>query len=107
VCADLRTIAVESFSGATVAYARSIGAGLLVRGLRSSADLDFERGMAAINRDAGGIETIVLFADGAHSHLSSSLVRQAIEAGLPVDGLVPPAVARFLGNARTPPASSR
>jgi len=66
---------------------------LLIRGLRTAVDAEFERGLAAINRQAGGIETMLLLADGAHSHLSSSLVREAARAGLPLDTLVSPTVA--------------
>jgi len=92
-CADLNNIRVETYTGATVSFARSLGVQLLIRGLRTAVDAEFERGLAAINRQAGGIETMLLLADGAHSHLSSSLVREAARAGLPLDTLVSPTVA--------------
>jgi pantetheine-phosphate adenylyltransferase len=92
-CADLTNIRVETYTGATVSFARSLGVNVLIRGLRTAVDAEFERGLAAINRQAGGIETLLLLADGAHSHLSSSLVREAARAGLPLDTLVSPTVA--------------
>jgi pantetheine-phosphate adenylyltransferase len=96
-CADLPQLTVETYAGATVAFARARGVQVLIRGLRTAVDAEFERGLAAVNRQAGGIETLLLLADGAHSHLSSSLVREAARAGLPLASLVPPAVAEAIG----------
>lgn len=95
-CADLPHVRVETYQGATVAYARAHGVQVLIRGLRTASDAEFERGLAAVNRQAGGIETLLLLADGAHSHLSSSLVREAVRAGLPLDSLVSHDVARAI-----------
>lgn len=92
-CADLANVSVETYTGATVAFARTRGVQVLIRGLRSAVDAEFERGLAAVNRQAGGLETLLLLADGAHSHLSSSLVREAARAGLPLATLVTPEVA--------------
>ena len=92
-CADLANLSVEIYTGATVVFARARNVQVLIRGLRTAVDAEFERGLAAINRQAAGIETLLLLADGAHSHLSSSLVREAARAGLPLDALVAPDVA--------------
>ena len=95
-CADLANVAVTSYQGQTVAYARSQGATILVRGLRNLADLEAERGLATINREVGGLETWFLLAASAHLHISSDLVRKALAAGMAVDRLVPPRVAARL-----------
>ena len=88
-CAHFDNVRVQAYQGATVHYAKEIGAQVLIRGLRSYADFDHERGMAEINR-RHGFETFFLVADTAHSNLSSTLVRQVMAAQLPLDGLVSP-----------------
>lgn len=85
-------VTVTAYQGATVHFARSQAIGVLVRGLRSYADMNKERGMAEINRRSG-FETLFLMARSAHTNLSSSLVRQVVGAGLELEGLVSPAVA--------------
>lgn len=98
---DLRNVSAIAYNGATVACAKAQGCTVLVRGLRNAADLDAEFGMAQVNR-ANGLDTIFLVADAAHQHLSSRLVKLAASAGLPLDALVPAAVAAVLT-----PASAR
>ena len=66
-----------------------------MRGLRHGIDLEAERGLAAVNRGLG-LDTLFLIASGAHTHLSSRLVREAHAAGAPLTELVPAAVAQAL-----------
>jgi len=94
-CAGLGRIEVATFAGATVAFAKECGADVLIRGLRSTDDLERERAMAAVNR-RHGFETLFLSASTPYLDLSSSLVRQVLAAGLPLDDLVSPAVAACL-----------
>jgi len=87
-------IEVRAFDGLAVAFAQSVGAGFVVRGLRSGTDLDYESPMAAMNaRMAPEIETIFLVAAPAFAHIASSLVKDVARAGGDVDLFVPPAVA--------------
>jgi pantetheine-phosphate adenylyltransferase len=92
--APLGNVRVIEFSGATVRTAQAHGASLL-RGLRNPLDVDHERGMAEIHR-SHGVETVLLLTSGAFAHISSSLVRSVLAAGLPIAELVPPAVAAHL-----------
>jgi pantetheine-phosphate adenylyltransferase len=85
-------VTVTSYTGATVHFARQIGATTLIRGLRHGQDLEAERPLAVLNRSFG-IDTVFLIADPAHVHLSSSTVRAVRAAGLPLGDLLPPAVA--------------
>ena len=94
-CSAFSNVRVQAYQGATVNFAKEIGAQVLIRGLRSYADFDHERAMAEINR-RHGFETFFLVADTVHTNLSSTLVRQVIAADLPLDGLVSPAVAKAL-----------
>jgi len=92
-CAAWSNVEVASYAGATVAFARSRGCGVLVRGLRHGVDLEAERGQAAVNREPGGLDTLFLITSSACCHISSDLVRKALAAGLPITGLVSPRVA--------------
>lgn len=93
---DLRNVHIERYTGATLDHARRHGCSVLIRALRTAVDAEFERQLATVNRQVGGFETFLLLADAACSHLSSSLVRQAAGAGLALDTLCPPAVARAI-----------
>jgi len=87
-------VEVREFDGLAVAFARSVGARFIVRGLRSGTDLDYESPMAAMNATmAPEIETIFLVAAPAFAHIASSLVKDVARGGGDVDLFVPPAVA--------------
>ena len=90
-------IAVDSFSGLTVEYARAIGADTIVRGLRAVSDFEYEFKLAHMNDHlAPEIEVVCLVASARHSFISSSLIREVAALGGDVDGLVPPPVAAAL-----------
>ena len=87
-------IEVREFEGLAVAFARSVGARFVVRGLRSGTDLDYESPMAAMNGTmAPEIETIFLAASPAFAHIASSLVKDVARGGGEIDHFVPAAVA--------------
>jgi pantetheine-phosphate adenylyltransferase len=82
-------IVVDSWSvGLLVDYAQEVGAGVLVKGIRSQGD-----------NHLAGVETVFLLADPAHSVVSSSLVRQVAGLGGDVSPYVPAPVARYLRKA--------
>ena len=90
-------ITIASWSvGLLVDYATDVGAGVLVKGIRSQVDVAYESPMAIVNRHLAGIETVFLLPDPAHALVSSSLVRQVASLGGDVAPFVPAAVARFL-----------
>jgi pantetheine-phosphate adenylyltransferase len=90
-------VVVASWSmGLLVDYASDVGAGILVKGIRSQVDVAYETPMAIVNRHLAGIETVFLLPDPAHALVSSSLVRQVAALGGDVSPYVPSAVARFL-----------
>ena len=91
------SVVVASWSvGLLVDYARDVNAGVLVKGIRSQADVVYEVPMAVVNRDLADVETVFLLPDPSHAMVSSSLVRQVAALGGDVSAYVPPAVARFL-----------
>ncbi|GAA1729365.1 pantetheine-phosphate adenylyltransferase [Microbacterium paludicola] len=93
-------VIVGSWSvGLLVDYAQEVGAGVLVKGIRSQVDVAYETPMAVVNRHLADIETVFLLPEPSHALVSSSLVRQVAGLGGDVSPYVPPAVARFLARA--------
>ena len=90
-------IAVDSFSGLAVEYARAVGAHVIVRGLRAVSDFEYEFKLAHMNDHlAPEIDVVCLIASSRHSFISSSLIREVAALGGDIDGLVPPQVAAAL-----------
>ncbi|OAI54509.1 phosphopantetheine adenylyltransferase [Planctomyces sp. SCGC AG-212-M04] len=80
VFADLPNVKVASFHGLTVDYARSVGATVMLRGLRTVSDMDAEFTMALANHVlAPDVETVFLMAAERYSHISSTHIRQIAE----------------------------
>jgi pantetheine-phosphate adenylyltransferase len=93
VFADEPRIEADSFQGLLVDYARRRGATLVVKGLRTVADFEYEMQMALMNRaQHPGLETVFMAPDPAHSFVSSTLVRQISTLGGDVSPFISPAV---------------
>lgn len=91
------SIVIRAWSmGLLVDYCTDVGAGVIVKGIRSSNDVDYETPMAIVNRDLAHIETMFMMPDARHAHVSSSLVRQVSALGGDVEPYVPRAVHEFL-----------
>ena len=61
--AGYSNVYVDSFAGMTIDYCRKVGARVLLRGLRNSADYLYEKDIATFNRELAQVETMFLFAD--------------------------------------------
>ena len=97
--AGLSNVTVTSFDGLLVEYARSQGAGVLIRGLRAFSDFEYEFQMALTNRRlAPDIETLFLMPKQDYSFLSSTNVKQVASLGGDVSEFVPVAVAKALAD---------
>ena len=84
VVAEFPNVSVESFEELTVQYVRRIGARVILRGLRTLTDMEYEFGMTLTNQRLDPeIETVFLMADGQYSYVSSSLIRQVARFGGP------------------------
>lgn len=89
---------VVRWSGLLVGLLDEIGSGIVVRGVRSSADLAAEQQIAAVNRLLRpGTETVLLTADSRWQPVSSTVVRELIVFGADISPFVPPSVLRELG----------
>ncbi|MHB2017906.1 MAG: pantetheine-phosphate adenylyltransferase [Candidatus Xenobia bacterium] len=83
-------ITVTTFSGLLVNYVTSVGADLIVRGLRALSDFEFEYQMALMNRKLNpSVETVFMMTQDRYAFLSSSTVREVAALGGSIAGLVP------------------
>ena len=88
--ADLDGIVVEGFQGLVVEHARRHGASVLVRGMRSFQDWDYELQMAFANRGlADEVDTVFLPPSPGMTNVSSTLVREVATLGGDVSAWVP------------------
>lgn len=93
VVAHLPNVEVCGFSGLVVEFAQEHGVTVLVRGVRTVTDVDYEKQMAVMNRDLyPQLDTVMLTPSPEYAHLSSSLVRELARLGAPIEKLVPPPV---------------
>jgi pantetheine-phosphate adenylyltransferase len=91
-------IEADEFQGLLVDYARRRGAQLVVKGLRTVADFEYEVQMALMNRaQHPGLDTVFLAPDPAQSFVSATLVRQIATLGGDVSPFVSPAVLAAIG----------
>ena len=67
---ELDNVSVGQFEGLTTDYAEHVGATVIIKGGRSSADWDWEYTQAAVNRRLSGIDTLILPADSQWATLS-------------------------------------
>lgn len=93
VFADSSKIKVESYSGLTVDYCREVKASFILRGLRTSADFEFERTVGQVNKKLyPAIETIFLLTMPEFTSINSSIVRDVYKNGGDVSLFIPDAV---------------
>jgi pantetheine-phosphate adenylyltransferase len=83
-------IEVQPFEGLLIEFARSIGACMIVRGLRAVSDFDYEFQMAGMNyRMAPDVETVFLMASERHQFIASRLVKEVAALGGDISSFVP------------------
>jgi len=93
VCAPIRNAEVALFDGLLVDYARSIQAGIIVRGLRAATDFEYELQIAHANADlAPDVDTVFLPTRTNYGFISASLVREIASHGGDVSRYAPEAV---------------
>jgi pantetheine-phosphate adenylyltransferase len=89
-------VSVEGFDGLTVAYARQKKADVILRGLRSLTDMNYELELAMTNRSVAGIETVFVMTTEQYGFISSTLIRQVASLGGDISNMVPASVNRRL-----------
>jgi pantetheine-phosphate adenylyltransferase len=75
-------VEVQSHEGLTVDFCKKVGAHYILRGLRTSADFEYERAIAQVNKKMHPeIETVFLLTRPEHTPINSSIVRDIILHG--------------------------
>jgi len=83
-------VIVESFSGLLVDYVEKKGAKVILRGLRAISDFEYEFQMALMNRRLKrDVHTLFMMTDYKWLFTSSSIIKETVNAGGDVQGLVP------------------
>ena len=95
--AELPNVEVELWSGLLADYAAEKNAHILVKGVRNMTDFDSEMQMARINQGImPELETVLLPASAEYEHFSSTMAREMIRYGQPLEKYVPAPVAAEL-----------
>jgi len=90
---DLPNVEVREFSGLVVRFARQAGAAVIIRGLRSGADFEYEYDMAFMNRRLErSVDMVSFMTSQDYMFVSSSLLKEVARLGGDVTGMVPPHV---------------
>lgn len=81
--ADDDRIEATHYEGLTVDFCQRVGAGYIVRGIRSAADFEYEKVIAQVNRDVSGtdLETLLILSRPENAHISSTVVKEIILGG--------------------------
>ncbi len=94
--ADEPKVKAETYTGLTLEHARRVGATHILRGIRNSVDLEFERAIAQANYVLSGIDTIFLVTEGKFSSVSSSIVRDIVRNGGDASIFIPEKIRHYI-----------
>lgn len=98
-CAHLSKVSVMSADTLTVEAAKTLGANVIIRGVRSIKDFEYEKDIASVNHHLDqSIETILLYTDERYGFVSSSVIKELLKYGKDINGLVPEAVHSYIQN---------
>lgn len=96
---DLPNVRVDSYSGLTVDYCVKSNANYILRGLRTSADFEFERRVGQVNKYMNRkLETVFLLSNVEDTPVNSSVVREIHKYGGDISPFIPNAVAKLIQN---------
>ena len=82
-------VKVQSYSCLTIDFAKQVDANLIIRGIRTVKDFEYEETIADINRKLAGLETILLFTEPELTSISSTAVRELMMFGKDVSQFLP------------------
>lgn len=86
---DEKRISVMTYDSLTVDFAKQVEATLIIRGIRSINDFEYEKNIADMNRAIAGVETVILFTEPELTHISSTIVRELLRFGHDVSKFIP------------------
>lgn len=82
-------IKVDTYNCLTVDFVEKINAQLIIRGIRSISDFEYEKNIADVNRKLTGIDTFFLFTEPEYTHISSSIVRELLHYKKDISSFIP------------------
>ena len=86
----LKNVEVESFDGLLVDFARQHSAAVIIKGLRTVNDFEYEFQMALLNKSLDSeCETLFMMTNSKYSYVSSSMVKELAEYKGDLEGIVP------------------
>ncbi len=90
-------VEVQAFEGLLIQFVETVGASMIIRGLRAVADFEFEYQMVGMNHKLNpDVETVFLMADAQHQAIASRLVKEIAKLGGEVSHFVSPSVKQRL-----------
>lgn len=90
VTRDMENVEVRSFDGLLVNFLKEYNTNIILKGLRTTFDFEYELQMAFMNRELdSNIETVCMMSSSKNLHISSSCVKQVAKFGGNIEGLVP------------------
>lgn len=96
---DKQNICVMQFEGLLTDFMKKVGSSILVRGVRNSADYDYERSLMAVYRSLyPEIEFVLLPSKAELIHVSSTTVRQLCKMNASLNGYIDTKVEKYVRN---------
>jgi len=90
VTRSLPNVEVAIFSGLLVEFMEEMNANVIIKGLRSVTDFEYEFQMALLNKALNSnVETMFMMTNGNYSYVSSSVVKEVAKFGGHLDDLLP------------------
>lgn len=99
---DYDNVTVESFSGMTVDFVVNSGARVILRGIRTFGDFEYEFQLASANRAFAEVETVFILASEENSFVSSTLLKEAVSLGADVSRFLPASIEKLLRQRLSP-----
>ena len=97
-CENIKTNVSD---GMVADYADKIGADVIVKGLRTVADFEYEFTLSEISRRLSpNVETLFMPSRAEYAYISSSYVREMIKYGRPLDDVIPPSALKVFEELR-------
>jgi pantetheine-phosphate adenylyltransferase len=94
---DIPNVTVDTFEGLSINHVREMDANVILRGIRTVSDFEYEFQMALTNRTiAPEVETVFVMSDERFSFIRSSLIKEVAMLNGSIEGLVPPLVEEAL-----------
>lgn len=90
VVADIENVEVYAFSGLLVDFMKQFDSAVIIKGLRTISDFEYEFQMALLNKSLNpDVETFFMMTDSKYSYISSSMVKEVARLGGGIDEFVP------------------